>query len=87
MDIISLYPYVDKNSENPIRHPKVITSNIDFDMTKYFGMAKVKFIPPRGMYHPVLPCRSNRNLKFPLCRTCAENESKVESSCSIEVQL
>ena len=59
MDFISLYPYVDKCSENPIGHPKVITSNIDFDMTKYFGMAKVKFIPPRGMYHPVLPCRSN----------------------------
>ena len=55
MDFISLYPYVDKCSKNP----KVITSNIDFDMTKYFGLAKVKFIPPRGLYHPVLRCRSN----------------------------
>ena len=44
-------------------------------MDQYFGIAKVQILPPRGLYHPVLPYRLNGKLKFPLCQTCAEKES------------
>ena len=40
--------------------------------------------PPRGLYHPVLPYRSNGKLKFPLCQTCAENENPSPFACSDE---
>ena len=54
------------------------------DVKDYFGIAKVKILPPRGLYHPVLPYRSNGNLKFPLCRTCADTENQNPCTCSEE---
>ena len=50
-----------------------MTSHFD-PLDTYFGIAKVKVLAPRGLYHPVLPYRSNGKLKFPLCRTCADEE-------------
>ena len=32
-------------------------------------------LPPRDLYHPVLPYRNNNKLYFPLCRTCTELHS------------
>ena len=32
--------------------------------------------------HPILPYRTNSKLKFPLCRTCADTESKSKCECS-----
>lgn len=32
-----------------------------------------KVLPPRGLFHPVLPVRIGGKLLFPLCRLCAEN--------------
>ena len=72
--IDSLYPYVNKYSRYPVGHPEIITDHFD-DLGSYFGIAKVKVLSPRGLYHPVLPYRSNGKLKFPLCRTCADAES------------
>ena len=71
--IFSLYPYVNKYSRYPEGHPNIITWNFG-DIRDYFGIAKVKILAPRGLYHPVLPYRSNGKLKFPLCRTCADLE-------------
>ena len=49
----------------------------------YFGIMKAKFIPPRNVYHPVLPVRINGKLMFPLCYTCAKNENQEkECKCS-----
>ena len=73
--IFSLYPYVNKYARYPIGHPKIITSDFE-DISAYFGIAKIKILAPRGLYHPVLPYRSNDKLKFPLCRTCADTESR-----------
>jgi hypothetical protein len=73
LDVTSLYPYVQKVSRYPVGHPVVITSNFA-DINEYFGFALVRVSPPRKLYHPVLPYRSNGKLKFPLCRTCAEKE-------------
>jgi len=53
-------------------------------MESYFGIAKIKTLPPRGLYHPVLPYRSGGKLEFPLCRTCADTETPLPCQCSPE---
>ena len=36
-----------------------------------FGLIKCKILPPRNLYFPVLPMRSDGKLLFPLCYTCS----------------
>ena len=55
--------------------------NFDPSLDSYFGIAQVKILPARGLYHPVLPYVSGGKLKFPLCRTCADAESKNVCRC------
>ena len=83
VDFTSLYPYVNKYCEYPRGHPEIITNPVR-DLSVYFGIAKVKILPPRGLYHPVLPYRSCGKLKFPLCRTCADKEALEPCQCSDE---
>ena len=52
------------------------------DLDQYFGIAKVRILPPRGLYHPLLPYRSNGKLKFPLRQTCTESENPSPCVCS-----
>ena len=83
VDFTSLYTWVNKYCQYPVGHPKVITKDF-VDIKDYFGIAKIKILPPRGLYHPVLPYRSNSKLKFPLCRTCADTENQNPCTCSEE---
>ena len=83
VDFTSLYPWVNKNCQYPLGHPEVITSDFK-EIDQYFGIAKMRILPPRGLYHPVLPYKSNGKLKFPLCQTCAEKESPSLCGCSDE---
>ena len=53
-DFTSLYPWTNKYCRYPIGHPTVPTENLDVDISKYFGLAKVKILPPRGL--PIIPC-------------------------------
>ncbi len=73
VEVTSLYPYVNAYCKYPVGHPEIVTGDFK-DLSAYFGIAKVKILPPRGLYHPVLPYRSQGKLKFPLCRTCADEE-------------
>jgi hypothetical protein len=75
LDFTSLYPFVNKTSVYPVGHPTIITRDFK-NLDQYFGLAKVEVHPPRELYHPVLPYRSNDKLKFPLCRTCADTEQQ-----------
>jgi len=34
------------------------------------GIIKCKVLPPRNLYHPVLPYKSNYRVMFPLCSAC-----------------
>ncbi|MET0103898.1 MAG: DNA polymerase, partial [Sedimenticola sp.] len=86
VDFTSLYPWVNKYAEYPVGHPKIITKDFD-DLSEYFGIAKVKVLPPRQLYHPVLPYRSNGKLKFPLCRTCADIENPDQCTCTDEERM
>ena len=46
-----------------------------------FCILQVKILPPRGLYHPVLPYRSGEKLTFPLCRTCTTTQSQKPCTC------
>ena len=79
VDYTSLYPFVNKNCQYPVGHPLII-NNPSFSIEEYFGLALCKILPPRELYHPVLPYRCNGKLMFPLCRTCAETQVKFPLS-------
>lgn len=81
MSFCSLYPSVNKYAKYPLGHPEIITSNFR-QLSNYFGLAKVKVLPPRHLFHPVLPYLSNGKLKFPLCKTCADTENQDDCRCS-----
>lgn len=78
-DICSLYPTVNKYGIYPIGHPEIITENFE-KITKndrpYEGLIKTKILPPRSLYHPILPYRFGGKLYFPLCKTCAEKNQQ-----------
>jgi hypothetical protein len=76
IDYTSLYPHVMRKCAYPKFHPKIILENFH-QKKKYFGLIKVKILPPRGLYIPLLPYRSNGKLMFPLCRTCAEEQQQT----------
>lgn len=83
VDFTSLYPFVNKYSIYPLKEPKIITSDF-MNIEEYFGIAKVKVLPPKGLYNPVLPQRVNGKLTFALCRKCAEEQNQQPCQCDIE---
>lgn len=83
LDFCSLYPSVNKYGRYPVKEPKIITSNFT-EITDYFGLAKVKILPPRQLYHPVLPQKINGKLTFALCRTCSEQQQQNPCQCRDE---
>jgi G:T-mismatch repair DNA endonuclease (very short patch repair protein) len=73
-DIMSLYPYICKYFKFPVGHPTVHAGDAcrDIDaMLQKEGLIKCKILPPKDLYHPVLPFRCNKKLLFCLCHTCA----------------
>ena len=83
VDFTSLYPFVNKYKEYPVGHPEIITKDFK-PLSEYFGIAKIKILPPRDLFLPVLPYKSNNKLKFPLCRTCADVGQQTLCQCSDE---
>ena len=83
LDVCSLYPFVNKYARYPMKEPTIVTNNFH-TMEHYFGIAKIKILPPRKLYHPVLPVRMNGKLVFPLCYTCASKQSQELCKCSDE---
>ena len=67
----------------PRGHPEIITSGFK-DIDKYYGIVKCKVLPPRALYHPVLPRKCGGRLKFPLCALCADKELKARCTCTNE---
>ena len=76
IDVISLYPFVLRDSVFPKGHPRIyhctkekLGTNID----KYFGIVRLKVLAPSQLFIPVLPYRSKTGkLIFGLCRACME---------------
>ena len=74
IDVTSLYPWVNKTSVYPKGHPTFISQPGHTDIHQYFGLIQCKVLPPRDLYHPVLPYRHDSKLLFPLCARCVNDE-------------
>ena len=75
-DVTSLYPWVNKTGKIPLGHSDIITENFDI-LDNYEGLIKCKVLPPKALFHPVLPCKVNGKLLFHLCKTCAETQQQT----------
>ena len=64
-DVTSLYPWVNKYKEYPVRFPLIYAKPRDQDIHHYFGIAQVDILPPELLYHPVLPYRAGNKLSSP----------------------
>ena len=73
-DVTSLYPWVNKYAQYPVGHPTILRDIEGVDVSDYFGVCKITIVPPRGLFHPVLPHRHGGKLVFPLCKMCVETE-------------
>lgn len=89
VDICSLYPWVCKYGKFPLRHPTVYVgqdcSKINLNQTN--GLIKCKILPPRDLYHPVLPLKTNNKLMFVLCRTCGEQMNQSDCCHDAEERM
>ena len=74
IDVTSLYPWVNKTCVYPKGHPRIISTPGHTDIRQYFGLIQCQILPPRELYHPVLPYRHDNKLLFPLCAACVEQE-------------
>ena len=74
VDVTSLYPWVNKTARYPLGHPKIKFEPEDQNLDSYFGIALVTILPPRQLFHPVLPVRHGGKLTFPLCMACVREE-------------
>ena len=97
VDFTSLYPHVNRSKTVPTGHPEIITENFDEDVSNYFGLIKCTVLPPRGLFHPVLPYHAQDKFMFALCKTCADTGNQTPCThsdaeraiqgtwCSVEV--
>ena len=71
--VISMYSYICKYGKFPVGNPKVyVRADCPPDCLDRKGVIKCKVLSPRGLYHSVLPYKSNSKLMFLLCSTCAD---------------
>ncbi|XP_046748845.1 uncharacterized protein LOC124412771 [Diprion similis] len=70
-----------RNGWFPVGHPtvyvgeecKLLTWASGCDITRVEGLTKCRVLPPRNLYHPVLPARMHDKLMFALCRSCCQS--------------
>ena len=80
-DFNSLYPFINKFGVYPVAHPKIYIGTEECaqivgeknDVTRVDGLIMLNILPPRNLYHAVLPQRIHNKLIFPLCRKCCED--------------
>ncbi|XP_046752100.1 uncharacterized protein LOC124414953 [Diprion similis] len=70
-----------ENGWFPVGHPtvyveeecKLLTGASGCDITRVEGLIKCRVLPPRNLYHPILPVRMHDKLMFALCRSCCQS--------------
>ena len=62
IDVCSLYPTVQYFDYYPVGHPEKIYKPEKYDKN-WYGLIKCKILPPKKLYHPVLPTKKDK-LKF-----------------------
>jgi hypothetical protein len=81
VDVMSLYLYICKYFKFPIGHPVINVGDECIDMQAMLqkdGLMKFSILPPRQLYHPVLPFRCNNRLLFCISRSCAIQQNRTE---------
>ncbi|XP_074604005.1 uncharacterized protein LOC141857411 [Brevipalpus obovatus] len=78
VDFTSLYPYVLKVNMFPYGHPKVLRRDFDFTLQSYFGFVRCIVLPPRDLFIPVLPVKSDGKLVFHLCSKCCNSRQQTK---------
>ncbi|CAH1364686.1 unnamed protein product [Tenebrio molitor] len=87
IDICSLYPTVQCYDDYPVGHPTKIFKPSMYN-SKWYGLIKCAILPPRKLYHPVLPVKNKpiakgddksgaEKLIFPLCRLCGKLNKNI----------
>jgi len=64
---MSLYPYICKYFKSPICHLIIHVGDACADIEAFLkmeGLIKCKIVPPKDLYHPVLPFRCDKKLLF-----------------------
>lgn len=84
IDVVSLYPYICKYGKFPIQEPDIITQPDQVNWQQYEGLIQCLVLPPKSLYHPVLPFR-NQKLTFPLCRSCVQEKMKQDQYTEYEL--
>ncbi|XP_054283566.1 uncharacterized protein LOC129000629 [Macrosteles quadrilineatus] len=84
VDVCSLYPWVCKYGKYPVDHPTIYVGDRECRQRglNVEGLLKCKVLPPRDLYHPVLPAKMNDKLMFVLCATCGDGQ--IQSDCDHE---
>ena len=75
---ISEYPYVNKVKTYPVGAHETIRSNFQ-DIKEYYGLVYLKILPPKNLWLPILPYRTDK-LTFPLCAACS-TEKRMHAAC------
>ena len=81
-DFCSLYPYINKRGVYFIGHPEIFVGQAECsqlvgsekDISRVQGLIMCDILPPRNLYHGLLPLKMHRKLLFPLCRKCCEEK-------------
>ena len=76
VDVTCLYPYANKYKPYPVGHPEFYSQVQPSSLSDYFGFVQCSIVPPRYLYHTVLPVRHGDKLLFPLFMSCAINNLK-----------
>lgn len=86
IDVCSLYPYVLKYFSMPVGVPKVLIGDDLNGRTpeNIEGIIKCKILPPKKLFHPVLPIKMHSKLLFILCYTCAKEKNQTPCKHSNE---
>jgi len=83
VEVMGLYPWVCKYFKFPVGHPTIHLDCGDIpSMLSKERLVRCTVLPPRALYHPVLPYRCNVLLLFCLCSSSAESEP--QDLCSHE---
>jgi hypothetical protein len=81
-----LYPYINYSLNYPIKIPEIIQPEDPIvewtspDQIEHFGLYKVRIVPPKGLFLPVLPMRVNKQdprLMFMLCYKCSNSKKEA----------
>lgn len=62
------FPFNNRTKTYPLGHPTIVTKNFQ-NPRQFFGLMCCTILPPKL----VVPCRSNKELTFPLFQTCVNS--------------